>query len=146
MKLYGAYLSSSDWLISLSIILSGSIRVVTIGNFFFFFYGRRVVYYVNVPQLSCSLVYCWALELLSNLGCCKKCSKEHRGAYRVGESGFTVVSMQNIDFILVLLFLNYCNTYLYYSCKPSFAHPWIFFWSSVLGFFGYVTRSRITRS
>ena len=28
-------------------------------------------------------------------------------------------------FILVLLFINHCISYLYYNCKPTFAHPCI---------------------
>ena len=40
----------------------------------------------------------------------------------VGKSQLTVVSTKTA-FILVLLFINYCITYLYDACKPAFPHP-----------------------
>ena len=40
-----------------------------------------------------------------------------------GKSKFTVVSMQNIEFIFLLLFINYCTIYCITSnCKPTVAH------------------------
>ena len=36
---------------------------------------------------------------------------------------FTIVSTQNTEFILVVLFINYYILYLYYNYEPTFAHP-----------------------
>ena len=44
----------------------------------------------------------------------------------VGKSRFIVVSTWNAEFILVL-FINYCITYLHYNCIPTFAHHCIWF-------------------
>lgn len=41
----------------------------------------------------------------------------------VWKSWFTVVCIQNTDFILVLI-LNYCIIYLCYNYKATFAHPY----------------------
>ena len=43
------YLSFSDWLITLNIIPSSSIRAVANGKTFFFFYGPVVFHCVNLP-------------------------------------------------------------------------------------------------
>ena len=42
---------------------------------------------------------------------------------RVGKSRVTVVSMQNIKFTRILIFINYGIIYLFDNCKPTFAHP-----------------------
>lgn len=43
----------------------------------------------------------------------------------MGTGRFKVVSMKNTEFMLVLLFINYSISYLYYNCKPTPAHPCI---------------------
>ena len=40
-----------------------------------------------------------------------------------GKSRFIVVSMQNEEFVLLLLFINYCIIFHRNNCKPTFAHP-----------------------
>ena len=41
--------------------------------------------------------------------------------HRCCKSRFTVVSTQDTEFILVLLFINYCITFLMNKCRPTFA-------------------------
>ena len=57
-----------SWLISLSMIPSGSIHVVTNGEVSFFFYGRVIFHCVYMPSLLYRFVYWWALRLLPYLG------------------------------------------------------------------------------
>ena len=49
-------------------------------------------------------------------------TRTHKYA-RLDKSKFTVVSMQNTELILVLLFNNYCIIFHTNNCKPTFAHP-----------------------
>ena len=42
----------------------------------------------------------------------------------MGKSRFTVVSTWNTEFILVLLFINYCIIFHMNDCKPTFAPPY----------------------
>lgn len=41
-----------------------------------------------------------------------------------GKSRFTLVTAGNIEFIRVLLFINYCITFHTHNCKPTFAPSW----------------------
>ena len=41
----------------------------------------------------------------------------------VGKSRLTVVTMGNTEFILILLVINYCITYLYSNCKSTLLTP-----------------------
>ena len=40
-----------------------------------------------------------------------------------GNNRLTVMSMRNSEFILILLFINYCTIHLMNNYKPSFVHP-----------------------
>ena len=81
------YLSFSDWLILLSIMLFRSIHAVAKGkisffSFLFFFKWPNSMYHcVNVAQFFYPLIYWGTLGLLPNLGYCKCCCNEYRGAY-----------------------------------------------------------------
>lgn len=44
---------------------------------------------------------------------------------RVGQKRFAVVSTENTEFILALLFLNYYINFHRNACKPPFPHPCI---------------------
>ena len=45
---------------------------------------------------------------------------------KCGKTRFTVVSEQNTEYILVLLFINYCVIFHISNCKPASAPPYIY--------------------
>ena len=58
------YLSFSVWLISLSIMPSGSIRVAANGRICFFFYGWIIFYCIYTPHFLSPFICWWTLRLL----------------------------------------------------------------------------------
>ena len=58
--------------------------------------------------------------LISKMAITNRC-RPHR--YRAGQSWFTVMSTRNTEFILTLVFINYCIIFHTNNCEAAFVPP-----------------------
>ena len=89
-----AFVFLSDWLVSLSIIVSSSFHVVPKSKSppHPWFYSHVVFHCANVPQLFYPLIYRWAPGLLPNLALCKQCCSAHKDTF--------ILSKNILDFFI----------------------------------------------